>query len=91
MNIFVGNIPYAMEEDELKDIFAAFGSISSVKIVMDRETGRSRGFGFVDMGNDEEAKNAMNRLNGSEYYGKQLTVKEALDKNSPDRRFNRRP
>ena len=56
MNIYVGNLSYGMSEDELRDAFGAFGEVSSVKILMDRETGRSRGFGFVEMPNPGEAR-----------------------------------
>ena len=57
MNIYVGNLSYGMSEDELRDAFGAFGEVSSVKILMDRETGRSRGFGFVEMPNNERSRN----------------------------------
>ena len=64
MNIYVGNLSYGMSEAELRDAFGAFGEVSSVKILMDRETGRSRGFGFVEMPNPNEAQAAISQRNG---------------------------
>lgn len=77
MNIYVGNLSYGMSEGELRDAFAAFGEVSSVKILMDRETGRSRGFGFVEMPNQGEAETAISNLNGKEVSGRALRVNEA--------------
>ena len=80
MNIFVSNINYATKEYELHDLFAEFGDVSSAKIVTDRETGRSRGFGFVEMPVEEEAKEAIKRMNGGDYNGNRIKVVEAQDK-----------
>ncbi len=77
MNIYVGNLSYAMSESELRDAFAAYGEVSSVKILMDRETGRSRGFGFVEMPNQKEAETAVAQLNGKDVGGRALRVNEA--------------
>lgn len=77
MNIYVGNLSYGMSEDELRDAFGAFGQVSSVKILMDRETGRSRGFGFVEMPNRQEAERAVAQLNGKDVGGRALRVNEA--------------
>lgn len=77
MNIYVGNLSYGMSEGELRDAFAAFGEVSSAKILMDRETGRSRGFGFVEMPNQGEAETAISNLNGKELSGRALRVNEA--------------
>ena len=77
MNIYVGNLSYGMSEDELRDAFGAFGEVSSVKILMDRETGRSRGFGFVEMPNQSEAENAISQLNGKDLGGRALRINEA--------------
>jgi RNA recognition motif-containing protein len=77
MNIYVGNLSYGMSEDELRDAFSAFGEVSSVKILMDRETGRSRGFGFVEMPNSSEAETAIAQLNGKEVSGRALRINEA--------------
>ncbi len=77
MNIYVGNLSYGMSEDELRDAFGAFGEVSSVKIRMDRETGRSRGFGFVEMPNQSEAEKAIAQLNGKDVGGRALRINEA--------------
>ena len=77
MNIYVGNLPYAVDRDELRDIFAAYGEVAAARVVSDRETGRSKGFGFVEMPNDEEAKKAIEALNGSEIGGRKAVVNEA--------------
>ncbi|ANF52687.1 RNA-binding protein [Chryseobacterium glaciei] len=85
MNIFVSNINYSTKEYELHDLFAAYGEVSSAKIVTDRETGRSRGFGFVEMG-DEEGKQAIEALNQYELNGKTLNVSEAKPREEKPRR-----
>jgi RNA recognition motif-containing protein len=77
MNIYVGNLSYNMSEDELRDAFGAYGEVSSVKILMDRETGRSRGFGFVEMPNQGEAEAAIAQLNGKDLGGRPLRINEA--------------
>lgn len=77
MNIYVGNLSYGMSEDELRVAFGAFGEVSSVKILMDRETGRSRGFGFVEMPNQSEAETAIAQLNGKDVGGRALRINEA--------------
>ena len=77
MNIYVGNLSYGMSEDELRTAFSAYGEVSSVKILMDRETGRSRGFGFVEMPNNGEAESAIAQLNGKDLGGRALRINEA--------------
>jgi RNA recognition motif-containing protein len=77
MNIYVGNLSYQMSEDELRNAFGEFGEVSSVKILMDRETGRSRGFGFVEMPNQSEAETAIAKLNGTDVGGRALRINEA--------------
>jgi cold-inducible RNA-binding protein len=77
MNIYVGNLSYGMSEDELREAFSAYGDVSSVKILSDRETGRSRGFGFVEMPNQSEGEAAITQLNGKELGGRTLRVNEA--------------
>ena len=77
MNIYVGNLPFSTTQDELRSVFAAFGEVSAARIVNDRETGRPKGFGFVDMPNDEEAKNAIEALNGNDIGGRKAVVNEA--------------
>lgn len=75
--IFVGNLPHSINNDQLKEIFAPFGNVISAKVISDRETGRSRGFGFVEMESDEEADAAIHGLNESEVEGRALSVNEA--------------
>ena len=77
MNIYVGNLSYGMSEDDLRQAFSAYGEVSSVKILMDRETGRSRGFGFVEMPNKSEADTAIAQLNGKDLGGRPLRINEA--------------
>lgn len=77
MNIFVGNLSYRMQESELEATFALHGEVQSAKIVLDRESGRSRGFGFVEMSNAVEGKAAINALNGQDIGGRSLVVNEA--------------
>lgn len=77
MNIYVGNLSYGMSEEELRQAFSAHGEVSSVKILMDRETGRSRGFGFVEMPNQSEGEAAVADLNGKDVGGRSLRVNEA--------------
>ena len=77
MNIYVGNLSYSLTESELRDAFAEFGDVSSVNILTDRETGRTRGFGFVEMPNQAESEAAVAQLNGKDLGGRALRVNEA--------------
>lgn len=77
MKLYVGNLSYNTGEDELRELFAPYGQPDSVKVITDRDTGRSKGFGFVEFSNDQEAKAAMSALNGKEVGGRSLTVNEA--------------
>ena len=77
MNIYVANLPYSSGDDDLRTQFEAFGAVDSATIIKDRDTGRSRGFGFVEMPNDDEARTAIESLNGTEMAGRPLTVNEA--------------
>ena len=77
MNIFVGNLDYATTEDSLRGLFTPHGEVVSVKVITDRDTGRSRGFCFVEMPNDEEAQAAISALDGKELDGRTLKVNEA--------------
>ncbi len=77
MNIYVGNLPYGTDRDELREVFAAFGEVSAARIVTDRESGRSKGFGFVEMPNEAEARKAIEALNGNEIGGRKAVVNEA--------------
>ncbi len=77
MNIYVGNLPHETTESELTDAFAAYGSVNSASIIKDKFTGKSRGFGFVEMPDDSEASDAIKSLGGQEMGGRTLTVNEA--------------
>jgi RNA recognition motif-containing protein len=77
MNIYVANIPWKATEEELKNLFAEHGEVTSAKIVIDKFTQRSRGFGFIEMRDDSAARNAINELNGADFMGKNLVVNEA--------------
>ena len=77
MNIYVGNLSYDTTESGLQAAFASYGSVTSARIATDRDTGRTRGFGFVEMADQTEAQNAIRALNGSELQGRTLTVNEA--------------
>ena len=87
MNIFVGSLPFRMEEAELKELFEAYGEVASARIITDKFSGRSRGFGFVEMG-DEEAQQAIAALNQKEFNGKILSVSEAKPREEKPRRFD---
>lgn len=80
MNIYVANIPFKATDGELKALFEEYGEVSSAKIIMDKETQRSRGFGFVEMPDDAAAKEAISKLNGFDFLGKTLNVNEARPK-----------
>src|SRR4051812_40927080 len=75
--LYVGNLPYSTDDATLAEVFAQVGEVESAKVVMDRESGRSRGFGFVEMKTDEGASDAISRLHGVEYDGRAMTVTEA--------------
>lgn len=85
MNIYVSNIPFKASDNELRELFEAYGEVTSAKIIIDRETQRSRGFGFVEMPDDASAKQAMTELNGSDFLGKELSVNEARPKTDAPR------
>ncbi len=77
MNIYVGNLPFSTTSADLEEAFGQYGQVDSAAVIMDRETGRSRGFGFVEMGDDEEARRAIQELDGSDLGGRDLRVNEA--------------
>lgn len=77
MNIYISNLSYGIEDADLRELFADYGEIISAKVIMDRETGRSRGFGFVELADDEMGKKAIEELNQAEYDGKVINVNEA--------------
>jgi len=80
-NIYIGNLSYDATEDNLRETFSAFGEVTSANIITDRDTGRSRGFAFVEMSNDEEAKAAIEGVNETEIAGRQVNVNEARPRN----------
>ena len=77
MNIYVGNLPYTISHEEVKSVFAAYGEVAAVRLVKDRETGRAKGFGFVEMHDDAQAKAAIEAMNGQEIGGRKVVVNEA--------------
>ena len=81
MNIYVGNLNYRIREYDLKAVMERFGTVDSVKIVKDRDTGRSKGFAFVEMQEDDEARRAIDELNEKEFEGRKMVVKEAIPRN----------
>lgn len=77
MNIYVGNLSYDVNDDQLREVFEAYGEVSSAKVISDRNSGRSKGFGFVEMDNDAEAQAAIDQLDGAEIDGRAVKVNEA--------------
>jgi hypothetical protein len=75
--LYVGNLPYSFRDEDLQQAFSQHGSVSSAKVMMERDTGRSKGFGFVEMGSDAEAQTAINAMNGQQFGGRGLVVNEA--------------
>jgi RNA recognition motif-containing protein len=86
MNIFVGSLPFSIEEADLRESFEAYGAVDSVKVVTDKFTGRSKGFGFVEMPNDEEAQKAIDELNGATVQGRAIVVNKSEPKPEGERR-----
>lgn len=79
-NIFVGNLPFSTDSSELEQLFSGFGAVSRAQVISDRETGRSRGFGFVEMDNDDEAQQAIEALDGSDLGGREIRVNVARER-----------
>jgi hypothetical protein len=75
--LYVGNLPYSFRDEDLQQAFAAHGTVTSAKVMMERDTGRSKGFGFVEMGDDAQAQTAINAMNGQQFGGRGLVVNEA--------------
>ncbi|HSX04889.1 MAG TPA: RNA-binding protein [Candidatus Saccharimonadales bacterium] len=90
--LFVGSLPWAVDDQALEDLFKEFGAVLSAKVIMDRETGRSKGFGFVEFEDDAAAKAAIAKLNGTDMQGRTIVVSEArpLEARPPRRDFDRR-
>jgi RNA recognition motif-containing protein len=85
MNIYISNLSYSIESSDLTELFEEYGQVTSAKVITDRETGRSRGFAFVEMANDEEGQKAIDELNQAEYDGKVISVAIARPKTEGDR------
>ena len=85
MNIYVANVPYSVKDQDLHELFAPFGEVTSAKIIMDRATNRSRGFGFVEMANDDAGRAAIEGTNGKNFHGRDLVVNEARPRTEGDR------
>jgi RNA recognition motif-containing protein len=83
MNIFISNISFKVREQALSDLFSQYGEVTSVRIIKDKETRRSKGYGFVEMANDEQGNAAINALNGTEHYERNIVVAEAKGKKEP--------
>lgn len=77
MNIFIAGLSYSVNDNDLNTLFEEYGTISSAKVIMDRDSGRSKGYGFIEMGNSDEANKAISELNGAEYDGRTISVSEA--------------
>ena len=89
--LYVGNLSYKVTEDDLKDLFGEFGSVTEVNVITDRETGRPRGFAFVEMDSDDEATKAINSLNGKELQDREIVVNEAKPRRDSGPRRDSRP
>lgn len=90
MNIYVANVPYSVKDQDLHELFAPFGEVTSAKIIMDKATNRSRGFGFVEMANDDAGRAAIEGTNGKNFHGRDLVVNEARPRTEGDRSFGGR-
>jgi RNA recognition motif-containing protein len=89
MNIYVGNISYSTDDDKLVELFSTFGEVASARVISDRDTGRSKGFGFVEMPNDAEANAAIEALNEKEIDGRSLRINEARPREERPKRESR--
>lgn len=85
MNIYIGNLSYKVSDNDLQEVFEEFGEVSSAKVITDRDTGRSKGFAFVEMENDEDAQTAIEELDGTELDGRTIKVNKARPKSSGNR------
>lgn len=87
MNIYVSNLNYKVDEGDLREIFEEYGEVTSVKIITDKDSGRSKGFGFVEMSDSAEGKKAIDALNGAEVEGRKIIVNEARPRKTDNNRF----
>lgn len=88
-NLFVGGLPYSVDDAQLEEAFAAIGPVKSAKVIVDRDTNRSKGFGFVEMESDDDAKKAIDQLNNSDMGGRSIVVNEARPREERPRRDDR--
>jgi RNA recognition motif-containing protein len=88
MNIFIGSLPFSLKETELRSYFEKYGEVTSVKIITDKYSGKSKGFGFIEMPDEDSAKEAIEELNDSEISGRKVVVNKAEEKKEGDRRSN---
>ena len=86
MNIFVGGLPFKVDEKELKELFEKYGELTSVKLIIDKQSGRSKGFGFVELADDAAGQKAIDELDGTELYGRAIGVRVSEEK-KPDRKY----
>lgn len=86
MNIYIGNLPYTISEDELRDLFATHGEVSSANIIIDRDSGRSKGFGFIEMPNKDQGESAIKAINETDVQGRNVRVNEARPRTERSRR-----
>ena len=91
MKIFIANVPHKLEETELKTMLTQFGQVADVKLLTDKETGKRKGFGFIEMPVQDQAKAAIAALNGKEVYGRNIALSEAEEKERPPQRSFERP
>jgi RNA recognition motif-containing protein len=90
MNIYVGNLPYSVKSRELREAFEAYGTVTSAEVIIDRRTKRSRGYGFVEMDNEQDGRRAIQELNGRDFMGRELRVDESQPRDQkPERRPER--
>lgn len=80
MNMYIGNLNYNVKEPDLREVMEEYGTVDSIKVITDRYSGKSKGFAFVEMPNHDEARKAINELNGAEYEGRSMVVKEAISR-----------
>lgn len=86
MNIFVGGLPFKVDENELRELFEKYGELNSVKLIIDKQTGRSKGYGFVEIADDAAGQQAIDELDGTELYGRKIGVRISEEKKT-DRRY----
>ena len=87
MNIYCGSLHFKMKEEELRELFEEYGEVTSAKVIFDKYSGKSKGFGFVEMPNDAEAKKAIQELNGAEIQGRNIIVNESIERQERKREF----